>query len=127
MDMHIHMSYCSYDGFKLLASNYLGISSEEHHLFGEIEGLIEDTQVTPAQVAEEMMKSENPDAALEGFVNLLKRKKLEGDVSENDAPIKPDFQQPKRRKVCRRQKKTVGISTRLSTSSKRRTRRGNSL
>ncbi|XP_031402542.1 AAA-ATPase At5g17750-like [Punica granatum] len=86
MDMHIHMSYCTFHGFKLLASNYLEITdidSKDHqhrHVFTEIEGLIEETKVTPAEVAEEFMKSEDPSLGLSGLVNLLKRKKMEDPV-----------------------------------------------
>ncbi|KAF3454401.1 hypothetical protein FNV43_RR04848 [Rhamnella rubrinervis] len=78
MDMHIHMSYCTYDGFKLLASNYLGINGH-HKLFPAVESLMMETQVTPAQVAEEMMKSEDVDIALGGLLKLLKRKRMEDD------------------------------------------------
>lgn len=85
MDMHIHMSYCTPSGFRLLASNYLGISGE-HNLFGEIDGLLRINQVTPAQVAEVLMKSEDADVALRGFVKKLKRKDfnedVEGDIGE---------------------------------------------
>ncbi|KAL9328785.1 hypothetical protein ACSQ67_003788 [Phaseolus vulgaris] len=127
MDMHIHMSYCSYQGFKLLASNYLEIPSE-HPLFGEIEGLIEDIQITPAQVAEELMKNEDAEATLEGFVKLLKRKKMEGDVCENYGTEKaePPHQQQsqsKRRKVGCKQKRGVGISKSNIGVTQRRTRR----
>ncbi|XAR73839.1 hypothetical protein NMG60_11007941 [Bertholletia excelsa] len=76
MDMHIHMSYCSGNVFKILASNYLG-DIDHHCLFGQIEGLIKDVEVTPAEVAEELMRSEDADVALTGVVNLLKRKKVE--------------------------------------------------
>ncbi|KAM2980223.1 hypothetical protein FF2_011692 [Malus domestica] len=38
MDMHIHMSYCTPSGFKILASNYLG--TRTHYLSDEIEELI---------------------------------------------------------------------------------------
>ncbi|KAJ4833710.1 Protein HYPER-SENSITIVITY-RELATED 4 [Turnera subulata] len=38
MDMHIHLSYCTPCGFKMLASNYLGI--EEHPFFSEAEELL---------------------------------------------------------------------------------------
>ena len=98
MDMHIHMSYCSPQGFKLLASNYLGIRGY-HHLFGEIEDLLKNTEVTPAQVAEELMKSEDANIALEGFVKLLKRKKLEGDEPMDKDTKKFGIQQAKRQKV----------------------------
>jgi len=76
MDMHIHMSYCTIQGFRLLASNYLGINNH-NELFSQIEGLMKTIEVTPAEVAEELMKSEDADFALSGLVNLLKRKRME--------------------------------------------------
>ncbi|CAL9027127.1 unnamed protein product [Prunus brigantina] len=80
MDVHIHLSYCTTSGFRILASNYLGIGdNNRHRCCGEIEGLIESTEVTPAEVAEELMKSEDADVALQGLVNLLKRKKAESE------------------------------------------------
>ena len=81
MDMHLHMSYCTMDGFKLLASNYLGINGD-HRLFKEIEGLLENTEVTPAEIAEELLKSDGNDVALEGLVKFLKQKRLEDAKSE---------------------------------------------
>ncbi|PON99594.1 Spastin [Trema orientale] len=83
MDMHIHMGYCTYEAFKQLASNYLEISGDHHHLYGEIQGLLEETPVTPAQVAEEMMKDEDAESALEGLVDLLKQKKMKGDECDH--------------------------------------------
>uniref|UniRef100_A0A2P2KJV7 Uncharacterized protein MANES_01G139000 n=1 Tax=Rhizophora mucronata TaxID=61149 RepID=A0A2P2KJV7_RHIMU len=85
MDMHIHMSYCTYHGFKMLASTYLGIKGC-HRLFGEIEGLLASTEVTPAQIAEELMKTEDADVALAGLVKLLKRQKFKDDeLDDRDA------------------------------------------
>ena len=104
MDRHIHMSYCTYHGFKLLASNYLGIRGS-HVLFGEIEALMEEAEVTPAQVAEELMKSENADVALEGLVKLLKRKKLEGD--QGDEKVGAENRGTKRQKTEKKQKQPV--------------------
>ncbi|KAK3224190.1 hypothetical protein Dsin_011215 [Dipteronia sinensis] len=75
MDVHINMSYCSFSGFKLLASTYLEIK-DNHSLFEEIEGLIQKTEVTPAEVAEELMKTDDADVALHGFVNFLKQKRV---------------------------------------------------
>ncbi|KAL4368719.1 hypothetical protein GQ457_05G012760 [Hibiscus cannabinus] len=98
MDMHVHMSYCNPQGFKLLASNYLGIHGY-HHLFGEIEDLLKNTEVTPAQVAEELMKSEDTNIALGGLVKLLKRKKLEGDVPVDKDARSFGIQEVKRRKI----------------------------
>jgi len=56
------MTYCSYEGFKILAANYLEIS-HDNPFFGE-----------------ELMKNEDAEAMLEGFVKLLKKKKMECDV-----------------------------------------------
>ncbi|TQD99346.1 hypothetical protein C1H46_015004 [Malus baccata] len=76
MDLHIYMSYCNAAGFRILAANYLGIQeNNRHRLCGEIEALIESTEITPAEVAEELMKSDDVNVALEGLVNLLKCKK----------------------------------------------------
>ncbi|KAH7857959.1 hypothetical protein Vadar_018340 [Vaccinium darrowii] len=82
MDMHIHMSYCTSQGFKLLASNYLDI--HDHLLFGEIEDLMANVKVTPAEIAEELMKSEDADVALAGVVSFLKCKKTDGKEIEED-------------------------------------------
>lgn len=73
MDMHIHMSYLTAPGFKILASNYLNVTN--HHLFPQIEDLIAEAEVTPAQVAEELMKSNDVDVALQGLVKFLREKK----------------------------------------------------
>ncbi|EOA22330.1 hypothetical protein CARUB_v10002937mg [Capsella rubella] len=92
MDMHIYMGHCSFEGFKTLASNYLGLSNENydtHHLYPDIKHLIEGQVVTPAQVAEELMRSEEgADAALEGLVNVLKRKRSEQEKCEDDESAK---------------------------------------
>ncbi|KAF9620072.1 hypothetical protein IFM89_010722 [Coptis chinensis] len=50
-------------------------------LFEEIELLIRDVNVTPAEVAEELMKSDDPKSSLEGLTNFLQRKKAENDKS----------------------------------------------
>ena len=83
MDVHIHLSYCTIKGFKLLASNYLDIHGH-HPLFEEIEGLIENAKVTPAEVAEELMKSDDADVAFGGLVNFLKQKMVEGNGIMNE-------------------------------------------
>lgn len=75
MDVHVHMSYCTPSGFKLLAANYLGI--KEHILFEEIEELISTTQVTPAEVAEQLMRNDDPELVLNGLIEFLKVKRKE--------------------------------------------------
>ncbi|KAH9696269.1 protein HYPER-SENSITIVITY-RELATED 4 [Citrus sinensis] len=83
MDVHIHMSYCTPCGFKMLASNYLGIA--EHPLFVEIEKLIETAKVTPADVAEQLLRNEEPELALSGLIEFLETKKRANDDSEAKA------------------------------------------
>ncbi|XP_039143293.1 protein HYPER-SENSITIVITY-RELATED 4-like [Dioscorea cayenensis subsp. rotundata] len=73
MDMHIHMGYCTAAGFRILVSNYHGV--DEHPLFGKIDQLIGEVEVSPAEVAEELMKSDDVNVALRGLVNLLHVKK----------------------------------------------------
>ena len=53
MDKHIEMSYCGYEAFKVLAKNYLGV--ESHTLFPTIEKLLGETNIPPADVAENLM------------------------------------------------------------------------
>ncbi|KAL5752606.1 hypothetical protein ACOSP7_022804 [Xanthoceras sorbifolium] len=75
MDFHVHMSYCTPSGFKVLASNYLGI--QDHLLFPEIEELIRTTQVTPAEVAERLMRNDDPETVLKEVIEFLEVKKKE--------------------------------------------------
>ena len=75
MHVHIHLSYCTPSGFRTLASNYLGIhETNTHHRCGEIEDLIESADVTPAVVAEALMKSDDADVVLEGLCQIPQRK-----------------------------------------------------
>ncbi|KAH7651026.1 mitochondrial chaperone BCS1 protein [Dioscorea alata] len=75
MDMHIHMGYCSPSAFRILASNYHNI--DDHPLFEEIETLIKEVEITPAAIAEELMRSDDVDVALQGLVECLQHQKLE--------------------------------------------------
>ncbi|KAF2316216.1 hypothetical protein GH714_041557 [Hevea brasiliensis] len=60
MDKHIEMSYCCFEAFKILAQNYLDI--ESHELFAIIGQLLEETKMSPADVAENLMpKSDDED------------------------------------------------------------------
>ncbi|KAL2468431.1 Cytochrome [Forsythia ovata] len=73
MDVHIHMSYCTPCGFKMLVSIYLGIT--EHPLIMEVEQMIGTTKVTPAEVGEQLLKSDDPEVALRGMIEFLEKKK----------------------------------------------------
>ncbi|TVU48774.1 hypothetical protein EJB05_00046, partial [Eragrostis curvula] len=78
MDKHIEMSYCRFEAFKVLAGNY--IDTHEHERFGEISQLLEETDMTPADVAENLMpmskkKKTDPDVCLAGLVEALNKAK----------------------------------------------------
>uniref|UniRef100_N1QPN9 Putative mitochondrial chaperone BCS1-B n=1 Tax=Aegilops tauschii TaxID=37682 RepID=N1QPN9_AEGTA len=80
MDKHIEMSYCSFEGFKVLAKNYLDVI--EHELFGEVQHLLEETDMSPTDVAENLMpmskkKKRDPDVCLIGLIEALKQAKEE--------------------------------------------------
>ena len=80
MDVHIHMSYCTPSGFKLLASNYLNIT--QHNLFKEIEDLISEVAVTPAEVAEQLLKDDDPNIVLNGLIDFLDTKRKDNEEAK---------------------------------------------
>ncbi|OMO84489.1 hypothetical protein COLO4_22009 [Corchorus olitorius] len=74
MDVHLHMGFCTPAGFRKLATTYLGI--KDGKLFGSIDELIKSVEVTPAEVAQQLMvKSDDPEAALQGLIEFLNMKK----------------------------------------------------
>ncbi|KAF6173548.1 hypothetical protein GIB67_042678 [Kingdonia uniflora] len=78
MDKHIEMSYCGFEGFKVLAKNYLDIDS--HVLFETMRTLFKETQITPADIAENLMpKTFNGDAetSLKSLIQVLETAKEE--------------------------------------------------
>lgn len=83
MDMHIHMSYCTYEGFKTLARNYLEIHEDHPAAFKEIESLLQNAEVTPAEVAEEL-RSKDAGVALQGLITMLKQKQKELNEEKKD-------------------------------------------
>uniref|UniRef100_J3MLD0 AAA+ ATPase domain-containing protein n=1 Tax=Oryza brachyantha TaxID=4533 RepID=J3MLD0_ORYBR len=73
MDMHVYMGYCGWDAFKTLVHNYFVIA--DHPMFPEIQGLLGAVEVTPAEVSEMLLRSEDVDAALVGLAEFLEDKK----------------------------------------------------
>lgn len=85
MDKHIELSYCCFEAFKVFAKNYLEVDS--HSLFGEIESLLGETNMTPADVAENLMpKSDYDDVetCLKRLVEALKDTKEEAKKKVED-------------------------------------------
>ncbi|CAN6326976.1 unnamed protein product [Urochloa humidicola] len=73
MDMHIHMGYCTAESFRILARNYHSV--ENHAMYPEIEQLIEEVMVSPAEVAEVLMRNEDSDVVLQDLLEFLKAKR----------------------------------------------------
>ncbi|KAJ3704052.1 hypothetical protein LUZ61_007757 [Rhynchospora tenuis] len=91
MDMHIEMSYCTFEAFKVLAKNYLRV--EQHELFGTIQTLLSEVNITPADVAEELMpKRSVEDDVGESLKNLIKvmedKKKADEDATKEQENLK---------------------------------------
>ncbi|PIN15762.1 AAA+-type ATPase [Handroanthus impetiginosus] len=82
MDVHINMSYCTPCGFKLLAQNYLGI--KDHALFKEVDDLIGTAKATPAEVAEQLLRTDDPNVSLQGLINFMHKKIEENEKAEAD-------------------------------------------
>ncbi|CAN6336632.1 unnamed protein product [Urochloa humidicola] len=80
MDMHIYMGYCTPDSFRTLANNYHMI--DYHATFPEIEKLIKEVTVTPAEVAEVLIRKDDADAAFHDLLDLLKSKLNDANVTK---------------------------------------------
>ena len=93
MDKHIELSYCCFEAFKVLAKNYLDIDS--HNLFPSIERLLGETNMTPADVAENLMPksiTDDPETAcLEDLIQAIETAKEEARVkAEKEAKEKEE-------------------------------------
>ncbi|KAL4577665.1 hypothetical protein LXL04_013776 [Taraxacum kok-saghyz] len=85
MDVHINMSYCTPRGFRLLASNYLGIT--EHTLFEKIDDLIREVEITPAEVAEQLLKDDGPDIVLNGLIDFFDVKRKQNEEAKKEEEL----------------------------------------
>ncbi|CAN1179888.1 AAA-ATPase ASD, mitochondrial [Linum perenne] len=81
MDKHIELSYCSFEAFRILARNYLKV--EDHPMFTEVEKLINEIQITPADVAENLMLKSPSDDAGKCLSKLIAAME---EVKANEAP-----------------------------------------
>lgn len=85
MDMHIHMSYCTFSAFKQLAFNYLGIL--HHPRFNQIEELLKKADTTPAEIAGELMKNTDPGIAIRDLLRFLKHKIAKQGSTKTEAHV----------------------------------------
>lgn len=103
MDMHIELSYCCFEAFKVLAWNYLDIDS--HPLFGKIRCLLEETKMTPADVGENLMPKSleiDVEACLVNLIKALEKakedEKLKAEQEEREQSEKAKIEEEKKEK-----------------------------
>ncbi|TVU44544.1 hypothetical protein EJB05_03989, partial [Eragrostis curvula] len=88
MDKHIEMSYCGFEAFKFLAKTYLDVDA--HDLFGAVEELLLEVDMTPADVAENLTPKsldDDADSCLAALVKALeeaKEKKASGGCAQQE-------------------------------------------
>ncbi|KAG8369453.1 hypothetical protein BUALT_Bualt14G0015300 [Buddleja alternifolia] len=85
MDKHIEMSYCCFETFKVLAKNYLKV--ESHKAFEQIRLLFQEIDISPADVAENLMEKSAENSVDECMENLIKalhkaKSKKEKEIAE---------------------------------------------
>lgn len=81
MDMQIELSYCTFSAFQVLAQNYL--CTQDHPLFAKVESAFTGKTMTPAQIAELLIKDKsNVEIALENVISAL-----ENNVPESLAEV----------------------------------------
>lgn len=88
MDKHIELSYCSFEGFKVLAKNYLEL--EQHDLFPRVESLLGEVEMTPADVAEHLMPKSVPGDSDVCLKNLIIALEVEQQKSRTKDETRPE-------------------------------------
>ncbi|OMO79122.1 hypothetical protein CCACVL1_13900 [Corchorus capsularis] len=106
MDKHIEMSYCCFDAFKVLAKNYLEI--DFHPLFKEIETLLGEIEMTPADVAENLMPKSDYDKEETCFNRLIEALKAAKEESikkaEEEARAKAEKEEKEKQQSIKEEK-----------------------
>ncbi|KAL0554936.1 hypothetical protein IC582_008866 [Cucumis melo] len=69
MDRHIEMSYCGFEAFRVLATNYLDVAWDDS--YDKIKEMLEETEMTPADVAENLMPKYEGEKTEECFKRLI--------------------------------------------------------
>ncbi|KAG5527397.1 hypothetical protein RHGRI_028322 [Rhododendron griersonianum] len=112
MDKHIELSYCCLEAFKVLARNYLDL--ESHDLFETIGKLLDETKISPADVAENLMpKLDDEDGANACLANLIKaieKAKEEAKVKAEEEEEEEKRAKAKEEKKAKAEKETKETS-----------------
>ncbi|URE07908.1 AAA-type ATPase family protein [Musa troglodytarum] len=103
MDMHVFMSYCSFQALKILMKNYLGWEDDEQsdELMRELAEVVDDAEITPADVSEILIKNqrrERREAAAELLEALKARveRRKERKRSLSEQVVEEEEEQEKR-------------------------------
>ncbi|KAI5648912.1 hypothetical protein M9H77_34917 [Catharanthus roseus] len=110
MDKHIELSYCGFEAFKVLAKNYLNIDS--HHLFGTIGRLLEETNMTPADVAENLMPKSSEDDEEICLERLIKAIEM---AKEEAARFKAEEEEKERLKKAEEEEKQRAVKEEINS------------
>ncbi|KAI3921789.1 hypothetical protein MKX01_005478 [Papaver californicum] len=81
MDKHIEMSYCCFEGFKVLAKNYLKLDSHE------------EVEITPADVAEHLIPkaiNNDPEYCLKNLSQALEKAKKDRNIANQQQEPKAE-------------------------------------
>ncbi|GMJ04215.1 AAA-ATPase 1, ATPase-in-Seed-Development [Hibiscus trionum] len=113
MDKHIELSYCCFDAFKVFAKNYLEIDS--HSLFAEIETLLGETKMTPADVAENLMPKSDYDEVETCLKRLIEALKEAREKAEDEARLmaekeEEEVKQKPEKEQCVKEVKENGVT-----------------
>ncbi|XP_052200343.1 AAA-ATPase At5g57480-like [Diospyros lotus] len=98
MDMHILMSYCSFPALMILLKNYLGYEEGDldEAVARELEKLIEQAEMTPADISEVLIKNRrDKEKAVRGVLEALKARaeRVRGNMEEEEAQEKEQEQE----------------------------------
>nr|XP_016515094.1 PREDICTED: AAA-ATPase At5g57480-like [Nicotiana tabacum] len=96
MDMHIHMSYCSFAALKILLKNYLGYDDDdvERQFLEQLEQVIEKAEMTPADISEVLIKNRrNKNKAVWELLEALRTRAERNDAVKSSSD---DEEQEKR-------------------------------
>ncbi|KAL3504783.1 hypothetical protein ACH5RR_034624 [Cinchona calisaya] len=114
MDKHIELSYCKFDAFKVLAKNYLDI--ESHDLFAKVSQLLDETNITPADVAENLMTKaagEGADICLERLIKAIEKANKDARLkAEEEAKLKAEEEEKVRARREEEKQKMISAMVR---------------
>ncbi|KAL5699664.1 hypothetical protein ACHQM5_030536 [Ranunculus cassubicifolius] len=84
MDKKIHLSYCDFDAFRMLAKNYLGI--DDHELMKEVEKVLPLIEMTPADIGEILLScDDDADVGMKIVLEKMNRVKKNGNQDDDYA------------------------------------------